>query len=68
MAGSDGGEFIKSGSSLRDLHFSDWNNYDFYLLLVALDETEELDEEQIRERFPETNESFFGKITGWFLK
>ncbi len=68
MAGSDGGEFRKSGSSLRDLHFSSWKNYDFYLLLVAIGETEELTEDQIKERFPEANEGFLDKIAGWFSK
>ena len=66
MNGSDGGEFRKSGSSLRELHFSKWTNFDFYLLLVGLGETEELTEEQINEKFPVADKSIFNKIAGWF--
>lgn len=52
-SGGDGGPFRETGFSIRELHYRNWSNYDFHLLLVELGESHKITRDQHEEMFPE---------------
>lgn len=50
-AGGDGGKFRNTENTIRALHFSNWKDSDFQLLLEALDEVPIMSDSEWRESF-----------------
>ena len=46
VQGGDGGPFRSTSSSIRELHFSNWKDSDFQLLLEDIGETPVIDDEE----------------------
>ncbi len=49
--GADGGKFRKTTTSIRDLHFSKWDDSDFQLLLEAIGEESRLTDDEWDAKF-----------------
>ncbi len=64
--GGTGGIFRNSESTIRQLHFSEWLDSDFYRILVDLGEAPVLSEEEYRERFSHENKGIVEKIFSIF--
>ena len=64
--GGNGGIFRKSQSTIRQLHFSDWLDSDFYRVLVELKEAPTLSDEELRKRFSHEKKSFVEKVFNIF--
>jgi hypothetical protein len=62
--GGDGGNFRDSDVSIRELHFSQWRDSDFQLMLEALGETEQIDDAEWEKRFGHER----GLLSKWFGK
>ena len=51
LQGGDGGNFRNSIFSIRELHFKEWRDSDFQLLLEAIGETYVIDDDEWNYRF-----------------
>jgi len=49
--GNDGGLFRNTNNTIRELHFSNWNNSDFQLLLESVGEAMVISDGEWEERF-----------------
>jgi hypothetical protein len=63
LRGGDGGPFRDSEFTIRELHFANWRDSDFQLLLEAVGEVPVIDDEEWELRFG-GERSFFGKLFG----
>ena len=63
LEGGDGGAFRGGGQSIRELHFSNWRDSDFQLLLEAIGEVHVIDDNEWELRFGH-EKGFFKKLFG----
>ena len=63
LQGGDGGPFRDSEFTIRELHFTNWRDSDFQLLLEAIGEVPVIDDDEWELRFG-GERSFFGKLFG----
>lgn len=63
LHGGNGGNFRNSSTTIRELHFNDWKDSDFQLLLEAVGETPVIDDDEWHLRFGHEL-GFFSKLLG----
>ena len=61
VQGGDGGLFRNTSSSIRELHFSNWKDSDFQLLLEDIGETPVIDDDEWELKFGHET-SILGKL------
>tara|TARA_B100001287_G_scaffold206389_1_gene175477 strand:+ start:949 stop:1296 length:348 start_codon:yes stop_codon:yes gene_type:complete len=59
--GGDGGNFRDTNNTIRELHFSNWRDSDFQLLLEELGEAPVMTDDEWREKF-DHEVGFFGRL------
>ena len=61
--GNDGGLFRDTSNTIRELHFRNWKNSDFQLLLEAVNESAIISDGEWEERFGH-EKGFIGRVFG----